>query len=239
MTELKSPSFLAAAREILSAVEFARLAAAFPALVLQVRGNGEAVVVLPGYGASDTSTAPLRGYLSWLGYDVHGWDLGRNTGNVREFLPQVAAQIRQIFERSRSSVNIIGWSLGGVIAREIARDYPEMVRQVITMGSPVVGGAKYTSLGALFEKRGADLDEMEAAIAARESRPITVPVTSIYSRRDGIVGWQASIDRHNAQVEHIEVCATHLGLGISPDVFKIIARKLADSSAACPTVDLR
>ena len=95
------------------------------------------------------------------------------------------------------------------------------------MGSPVVGGAKYTSMGGLFEQRGVDLDEMEATIAARESTPISVPVTSIYSKNDGIVGWQASIDRHNAQVEHIEVCTTHLGLGISPDVFKIIARKLA------------
>lgn len=82
-------------------------------------------------------------------------------------------------------------------------------------------------MGRLFEKRGVDLDAMEALIAARESTPITVPVTAIYSKRDGIVGWKASIDKYNAQVEHIEVFTTHLGLGISPDVFKIIARKLA------------
>ena len=228
MMELEAPSFLATARESLSAVEFARLAVAFPVLALQARGNGEAVLVLPGYGASDASTAPLRSYLSWLGYSTYGWGLGRNTGNVREVLPQVAAQVRQLREQSGSSVHIVGWSLGGVIAREVARDYPDSVRQVVTMGSPIVGGAKYTRLGRLFERQGADLDKMEAAIAARESRPIKVPLTSIYSKRDGIVGWQASIDRYNAQVEHIEVRATHLGLGISPDVFKIIARKLAD-----------
>ncbi|MCZ6831521.1 MAG: alpha/beta hydrolase [Gammaproteobacteria bacterium] len=232
MSELKSPSFMAIARESLSAIEFARLAVALPALALQARGNGEPVMVLPGYGASDTSTAPLRGYLSWLGYDVHGWDLGRNTGNVPGFLPQVADLVRQLSERSGSPVTIVGWSLGGVIAREVARDYPETVRQVVTMGSPLVGGAKYTSLGKLFESRGTDLDEMEARIAARESRPISVPVTSIYSKRDGIVGWQASIDRFNAQVDHIEVHATHLGLGISPDVFRIIAQKLANPGAA-------
>jgi hypothetical protein len=115
-----------------------------------------------------------------------------------------------------------------VFARETARDYPGYVSQVVTMGSPVVGGPKYTTMGRIFEKRGADLDEIEATIAARESTPIQVPLTCIYSKRDGIVGWQASIDRHSPQVEHIEVYTTHLGLGISPDVFKIIAKKLAD-----------
>ena len=124
-------------------------------------------------------------------------------------------------------MNIIGWSLGGVIAREVAREQPATVRQVVTMGSPLVGGAKYTSFGGAFERRGADLDAMEAAIAARESTPIKVPVTSIYSKRDGIVGWQASIDRHNFHAEHVEVRATHLGLGISPEVYQIIAKRLA------------
>ncbi len=126
-------------------------------------------------------------------------------------------------------MHVVGWSLGGVLAREAARDYPETVRQVITMGSPLVGGPKYTSMGALFKKRGVNLDKIEATIAARESTPIAVPVTSIYSKRDGIVGWQASIDKHTADIEHIEVGATHLGLGISPDVFKILARKLANT----------
>ncbi|MGI9293193.1 MAG: esterase/lipase family protein [Pseudomonadales bacterium] len=230
ITELKAPSLTAIAGEGLSALEFTRLTAALPTLALQPRGNGEPVLVLPGFGASDVSTTPLRRYLSWLGYDVHGWGLGRNTGNVYELLPQAVEQVRRISTQRKSTVTIVGWSLGGVIAREVARDYPEFVCQVVTMGSPIVGGAKYTSLGGIFERRGADLDQMEATIAARESKPIRVPVTSIYSKRDGIVGWQASIDRHNVQVEHIEVGATHLGLGISPDVFKIIAGKLAKLS---------
>jgi hypothetical protein len=227
MSNLKAPSLLATAREGLSGLELARLMAASPALAFQTRGSGEPVIVLPGFGASNTSTVPLRSYLSWLGYEVHGWDLGRNTGNVRQLLPGVVDQVRQVHRRSDSPVNIIGWSLGGVIAREVAREHPASVRQVVTMGSPVVGGAKYTSLGGMFENRGVDLDVMEATIAARESTPISVPVTSIYSKNDGIVGWQASIDRHTPQVEHFEVRTTHLGLGISPDVFKIVARKLA------------
>ena len=227
MRTIEAPSILAAARESLSVLEFARLLAASPALALQPRGRGEPVLVLPGFVASNTSTVPLRHYLNWLGYEVHGWELGRNTGNVRELLPQVFDQVRQIYARSGSPVNMVGWSLGGVIAREVARENPETVRQVVTMGSPVVGGAKYTRMGGMFEQRGVDLDAMEAAIAARESTPISVPVTSIFSKNDGVVGWKASIDRHNSQVEHLEVRTTHLGLGISPDVFKIIARKLA------------
>ena len=227
MTELKAPSFMTIAGEALTPFEFTRLIAASPSLVREARSNGEPVIVLPGLGASNASTTLLRGYLSWLGYDVQGWTLGRNRGNVAEMLPQVADQVRSLHTQTRSKVNLVGWSLGGVFAREVARDHPDAVRQVITMGSPLVGGPKYTSMAAMHERRGDNLDEIEARIAARESTPISVPVTSIYSKRDGIVGWQASIDRHTPQVDHIEVRATHLGLGISPDVFRILARKLA------------
>ncbi|MFT4826500.1 MAG: pimeloyl-ACP methyl ester carboxylesterase [Halioglobus sp.] len=228
MYQLKAPTIAAVAGESLSALEFTRLAAALPSLARQPKGAGDPVMVLPGFGASDASTAPLRRYLTWLGYEVRGWGLGRNAGQVATMLPSVVDQVRMMSEQFKSEVHLIGWSLGGVFARETARDYPGYVSQVVTMGSPVVGGPKYTTMGRIFEKRGADLDEIEATIAARESTPIQVPLTCIYSKRDGIVGWQASIDRHSPQVEHIEVYTTHLGLGISPDVFKIIAKKLAD-----------
>ena len=227
--ELKAPSFLVMAGEVLTPFEFARLVAASPSLVKQKRGDGEPVIVLPGLGASNVSTALMRNYLSWLGYDVQGWKLGRNAGNVTEMLPLVADQVKRTFLERARRVHVIGWSLGGVLAREVARDHPQAIRQVVTMGSPVVGGPKYTSLGRFYSSSGIDLDVIEERIAEREQRPITVPVTSIYSKRDGIVGWQASIDQHNPQAEHVEVSATHLGLGISPEVFKILANKLASS----------
>ena len=229
MYELKAPSLMTLAGESLTLFELPRLFAASPALARERRGSGEPVLVLPGLGASNYSTTLLRGYLSWLGYNVQGWNQGRNRGNVPDMLPRVADQLRSLHARTGSKVHVVGWSLGGVLAREAARDYPDTVRQVVTLGSPLVGGPKYTSMGALYKKRGVDLDEIEATIAARESTPISVPVTSIYSKRDGIVGWQASIDRHTANMEHIEVGATHLGLGISPDVFRILARKLANA----------
>lgn len=229
MHELKAPSLMALAGESLTPFELTRLVAASPSLARQTRGRGEPVLVLPGLGASNSSTALLRNYLTWLGYNVQGWTLGRNRGNVAEMLPWVVDQLRVLHARTGSKVHAIGWSLGGILAREAAREYPETVHQVVTLGSPVVGGPKYTSMGALYTRNGGNLDEIEAAIAARESTPISVPVTSIYSKRDGIVGWQASIDRHSSDIEHIEVRATHLGLGISPEVFKILARKLANA----------
>ena len=225
MHELKAPSLMALAGESLTPFELTRLVAASPSLARQTRGRGEPVLVLPGLGASNSSTALLRNYLTWLGYNVQGWTLGRNRGNVAEMLPWVVDQLRVLHARTGSKVHAIGWSLGGILAREAAREYPETV----TLGSPVVGGPKYTSMGALYTRNGGNLDDIEAAIAARESTPISVPVTSIYSKRDGIVGWQASIDRHSSDIEHIEVRATHLGLGISPEVFKILARKLANA----------
>jgi hypothetical protein len=228
MTDLRPPSLWTAAGESLTPFELPRLVAASPVLALQARGNGEPVMVLPGLGASNLSTGLLRGYLSWLGYTVRGWQQGRNHGGVQALLPEVVAEVRKFHLGCGGKVNIVGWSLGGVLAREIARDHPDLVGQVVTMGSPVVGGPKYTSMGPLYARRGIDLDEIEATIAARESNPIGVPVTSIYSKRDGIVGWQASIDKHTVGAENIEVSATHLGLGICPEVFKIVARKLAE-----------
>lgn len=227
MNELKAPPLSALAGEGLTPLELPRLFAASPRLARQPRGNGEPVIVLPGLAASNASTVLMRSYLSWLGYRVEGWTLGRNNGIVQQLVPPVVDHVRQVRARSASKVNIIGWSLGGVIAREAARENPGMIRQVITMGSPVVGGPKYTSFGRMYEQQGTDLEKLEAIIEQRESRPITVPITSIYSKRDGIVGWQASIDRRSPQVDNIEVRATHLGLGLSPDVLMILARKLA------------
>jgi pimeloyl-ACP methyl ester carboxylesterase len=227
MSQLVTPSIMTIAKESLTPFEFTRLFVSSPALALQSRGSGESVIVLPGLGASNSSTFLLRLYLSWLGYSVEGWELGRNSGNVEQLLPQVAEHVQEVHKKTGLKVNLVGWSLGGVLAREVARDNPAIVRQVVTMGTPVVGGPKYTVFGNLYRQRGVDVDAIEATVAARESNPIRVPVTSIYSKNDGIVGWQASIDRHSPQVDNIKVCATHLGLGISPDVFKILARKLA------------
>ena len=184
--------------------------------------------MLPGFGTGDLTTVPLRAYLLALGYDVHGWRLGRNLGDVERVLPILIERTRRIATRRRTRVSLVGWSQGGVLAREIAREAPEAVNRVITFGTPVAGGPKYTAVAPIFRERGVDLDALEREIAARSlAHPIRVPITAIYSCEDSVVAWQACLDPDNPDVEHVEVGGTHAGLGINPDVFGLVADRLA------------
>jgi pimeloyl-ACP methyl ester carboxylesterase len=165
-----------------------------------------------------------------LGYRVRGWKLGRNSGNVPELLPRVLKRLISFSHKTQQTVRLIGWSLGGYLARELARERPDLVHHVITLGTPVVGGPKYTVVARHYRHRGIDLDAIEAEIESRNQICLRKPVTAIFTRGDAIVAWQACIDRNGSNVEHIEVKTTHFGLGFSPEVFKIIAQRLADDS---------
>ncbi len=228
MTEaIQAPSPAGLLGQAWGLLELPRLLVQFPKLARQPRGRGQRVLVLPGYGAGDASTALLRAYLRFLGYRPRGWGLGRNDGEVPDLLPRVVERLEAVAREEGSAVRVIGWSLGGYLGREAARERPQAARQVITLGSPVVGGPKYTAVAGAYRLRGIDLDEIEAAVAERNRLPLATPVTAVYSRSDGVVAWQACIDRHAQNVEHVEVETTHLGLGLSPEVFQIIAERLA------------
>jgi pimeloyl-ACP methyl ester carboxylesterase len=224
---LKPPPHSGLIREARVLLELARLMVRFPDLARQPHGNGEPVLVLPGYGAGDLTTALLQGYLRFLGYRVRGWGRGRNRGEVPQLLPHVLKRTTSLARRTKQGVRLIGWSFGGYLAREIARDRPELVHQVITLGTPVVGGPKYTVLARRFNRRGFDLDRIAEEIALRNKIVLRRPVTAIYSRADAIVAWAACIDHDGVDVEHIEVHTTHFGYCFSPDVYKIIAARLA------------
>jgi pimeloyl-ACP methyl ester carboxylesterase len=211
-------------------LELPRLLWEFPDLARQPRGRGEPVIVLPGYGAGDASTLVLQAFLRFLGYRVRGWALGRNTGAVPVLLPRVVRRVAGIAREAKQRVRLVGWSLGGYLAREAARDRPDIVEQVITLGTPAVGGPKYTAVAGVYRRRGVDLDAIEAAVDARNRKPLEVPVTAIYSRSDGVVAWEACIDRVSPNVNHVEVRTTHLGLGFAPEVYRIIAESLACAS---------
>jgi pimeloyl-ACP methyl ester carboxylesterase len=188
--------------------------------------------VLPGFGFGDASTWVLRTYLRHLGYDVRGWGLGVNSGNVPGLLPVVVRLVEALADERGQPVRLVGWSLGGYLGREAARERPSLVSRVILLGSPVIGGPKYTVAAGLLRRRGVDLDAIEAEVAARNARPLPVPVTSVYSQADGVVAWEACVDATSAHAENIEVRASHIGLGFSPDVYEIIARRLHQSRAA-------
>ena len=196
--------------ELASPLEAARLVAAAPRLAAAPRGDGHLVVDIPGWRAPELTGAPLRAYLARLGYDARGWGFGTNTGDPRRDVERLSTRVLELVDEKGAPASLVGWSLGGVIAREVARRHPDAVRQVVTYGTPVTG----------FTRR------LDAA------SPIRVPLTVLFSRRDGVVAWQACIDRSTPSVEHVEVSSTHLGMGFDPDVWTVVADRLARRPAA-------
>ena len=222
--EAPKASLASMAREAAGLLELPRLMLSTPSLLKEPRGDGAPVIVVPGFGADDRSTWPLRSFLKAQGYDARGWGRGLNRGPV----PDSVDAVGEIVEQADAPVSLVGWSLGGYIAREVARDLPGRVTRVVTFGSPVIGGPKYTTVAAIAASQGWDLDEIEAAVEERKRTPLRVPVTAIYSRTDGVVAWQACVDSEGSgPIEHVEVETSHVGLGFSADVYRLVARRLA------------
>jgi hypothetical protein len=214
--------------EALGVLQVPRLAARTPRLLTLPRGDGGVVVDIPGWRTGERSMAPLRGYLRVMGHDARPWGLGINVGDPPDSARRLAPTLRAAVETSGRPVALVGWSLGGVVAREAARQLgPDVVSQVITFGSPLIGGPAFTSVAGRM--RAEQRRRWVARTEANErDRPLQVPVTSIFTRRDGVVPWQASLDHHTDGAVHVEVGSTHLSLGVDPDVWEIVARRLAE-----------
>ncbi|MCW2737906.1 alpha/beta fold hydrolase [Nocardioides sp.] len=226
------PPMRTALGELGAALDAARLVGALPRLASAPRGDGHLVVDIPGWKAPELSGLPLRTYLRRQGYDARGWGFGTNTGNPRRDVERLAARVLELVEQKGSPASLVGWSLGGVIAREVARLHPEAVRRVITYGTPV-GGPSYTTIARAYD-RGPGAGGHRVARRRDETDPIAVPLTVLFSRRDGIVSWQACIDHSTPDAEHIEISSTHLGMGFDPDVWAIVAARLPHHHLADP-----
>lgn len=213
-----------------AALEAGGLMLALPVLRLQARrGNGEPVMVLPGFMADDNSTILLRGYLRSIGYRVFAWGGGVNRGKMLDHLPSTIQRIEQISNGAGQKVRLVGWSRGGIISREVARDRPELVDRVITIGSPVKGGMSVSSISRwVRQETGMHPEQINNLLRERNQRPISVPIRAIYSRTDGVVAWKACIDEKNDDVEHIEIRGSHTGMGTNAEVFRLLPKLLQD-----------
>jgi pimeloyl-ACP methyl ester carboxylesterase len=212
-------------------LELASLPLAAPILAGAPHGDGHPVLVLPGFTASDRSTRILRRYLTHLGYDAHSWDLGRNLGprSIGVDGEHLAARLDEIHTSTGRRVSLVGWSLGGVMARQLSRLAPDAVRQIITLGSPFTGNPMASTVAGLYQKvTGHKIAARKTQIDLGHSREAPpVPSTAIYTRGDGIVPWENCVEPESPTTDNIEVRGSHCGLGVNPAVLYAIADRLA------------
>lgn len=208
--------------ELRTPLQVPRLLARAPWLLRAPRGHGQLVVDLPGWKAGEVSNVAMRTWLRGLGYDARAWGLGVNTGDPE----RDAAILIHRFRGRTEPVALVAWSLGGVVAREVARALPEVISTIVTYGTPVAGGPTFTVGAATYGPQ-----ECERITRLTEQRdrddPIQVPITAIFTRRDGVVDWRACLDTASPRVRHVEVRSTHVGLGLDPDVWWTVAHALA------------
>ncbi len=206
--------------------EYAAMLAATPLLARIPRGDGHPVIVFPGLGASDLTTAPLRRFLHDRGYVPYAWEQGFNFGPRRGVLARCRAQVDDVASHHGQRASLIGWSLGGVYAREIAKEQPDHVRCVVTLGTPFAGHPRATNAWRFYELvSGQAVHDHD--LIARIGQPPPCPTTSIYSKTDGVVAWRCSINPPGPKVENIEVHASHFGIGMNPLAMYAIADRLA------------
>ena len=208
--------------------ELASFYALRPLLRSLPSGDGHGVLVLPGFMASDTSTAPLRSLLGDLGYRSAGWGLGRNVKVDNARVAAMSDRIDRLADQTGRKVSLVGWSLGGVFARELAKQAPDKVRLVISLGSPISDDRGHTNARRLFEwLNGPEPEPMQDGGFRGLGEAPPVPTTSILTRTDGVVHWRGSVQEPGAQTENIEVVASHCGLGVNPAAVYAIADRLA------------
>jgi pimeloyl-ACP methyl ester carboxylesterase len=215
-------------------LDLAALAAAWPMLTTARRGDGHPVLVLPGWLTGDPATVPIRMLLRALGHDVSGWSLGRNRGPTGRVVQELRSRLDRLYRSSGRRVSIVGWSLGGRYAQELARAAPGSVRGIVTLGSPVTRQARWVRTASGLVDRGEGLprgvEELPRPWAERGS--LRVPATSVYTRADGIVHWSSCRYELRAGRENVEVRGSHLGLGHNPAVLWLLADRLGTAEGA-------
>lgn len=211
--------------------------AAAPWLALAPRGDGHAVLVLPGLLAGDASLTTLHAYLRYLGYATSGWEQGLNVGRW-ETLEPLLATFDRLHETHGRSVSLVGWSMGGLYARELARRRPAAVRLLVQLGTPFGRAVRTNPNWPIYELTSGEPVENAAAHGGVTPRP-PVPTVSIWSRTDGHVDWRNCVehdpdDDAPGAAENVEVVSSHHGLRHHPQVLWTIAQRLARNPQPLP-----
>ncbi len=196
-------------------------------------GDGHPVLILPGFLASDYSTIPLRSFIHKLGYKVYGWGEGRNYAHG-DYVDMLKQKIDRIYQKHKEPITIIGWSLGGIYARQLAKHSPAIIRQLIVMGSPFKGlyhANNATWMYDLLKKSKIVTEEIEQEVLDDIPLPAPVPTTAIFSKEDGVVPWELCLEEEDNWHQNIQVRGSHLGLGVNPLVLQIISNRLTYEKA--------
>lgn len=225
------PLSLLATEPFRAAIEYTRMR--FKRTSHRCSDDPHPVVIFPGLGTDERFVAPLIEHCRALGHPTYDWGRGLNkgpSGDVDLWLQELAREVHATTARHRKRISLIGWSLGGIYAREIAKQMRRRVRQVITIGSPFSGTPEQTNAARVYRWLNGASAPVDPALARRLRTPPPVPTTSIYSRSDGVVAWQSCLQHDETHVEHVEVDGSHLGLAWNPGVLEVVAQRLDVSS---------
>lgn len=203
-------------------------------------GAGRPVLVLPGFSAHDGLTGRLRGHLRQRGWKVHGWGLGSNHGLTERIVTGLPQRFAEVAARYDEPVSVVGWSFGGLLARWLAHEHPDQVRQVVCLGSPWRAEGERTRATAMFERSRVRHGIVDNAreIVDQLRGPVPVPLTAVWSRSDGIVPWRGcTVDEHDgsdgrAPAENVEVVSSHVGMVANPLVLSVVVDRLRQDPAA-------
>ena len=231
---IKRPSFFWLATEIQRALTEYSFSIPYQTFTRRFcqNGDGHPVLVLPGFMATDKSTKRLRRFIEDLGYNPLAWNMGRNRAE-EENIDLLIQKVEQLYATYKEKISLIGWSLGGVYARQVAKARPDMVRQVITLGSPFRGIGQPNNVAWIYNliHGGKTVRDVDPALLEDLPNPAPVPTTAIYSKQDGIVPWRMCMEAEETSIhQNVEVRSSHLGLGVNPSVLKIIADRLQYSA---------
>ena len=225
--DLRAPNLFERLGEARLALEPVRLLVASPRLAGRRATTPRTTVVIPGIGAGDRPLAPLRHFLTRAGHRALPWECGRQGPDVAVTLERFVPRVADVIERHEQPVALVGWSLGGIVARETARvlnrDRPGSVSRVVTFGTPVEG-PRHTIARRYYSDE--ELDRIDSFVAERRGRSIGCDVVAIHSRNDGVVGWRPCLDHDTPGAVNVEVRSSHIGMGFDPDVWFAIADAL-------------